>query len=409
MWGDLTTPPGGAEGGEKGGGWQDFDWESFDPKEMVSGMWEDLTSGWDDAAGEFKVDKQGPGEQISAESLGYRWDPTSDSWKEVGGYRSRSQRDMDALIEKERRRAGYPGEAGETALELYEGDVNALREALHKNWEVRAKTALGSLGAAFEGALAVYERGQDTAEALRGRAEELGLESEEQLQRIASFVETGMEKAETLGQEAIETALRAESEWAQSLSDYKSHSAQTMSAVAIGIRRASAPAMSAIATGMHADGTPMSEGERRAMSEALNYTTGMEVHTRIAPMAAEREQTLLRGAQHASALTQATSQTQLAVGQQRIEETTRLGGLMLGAQQQHQAYSAMITDLTMASEQALSQSQLQATQLLLGGFAQAAQLYEDYNPVSYLAGFLNLLAIPRETWGRELGYDMEVV
>ena len=413
--GTLGTQQGGTEGGQQPSGefdWGEFDWENFDYSGMLKNIEGDLSSSWDNLAGQLTVqqDRSGAGETVDAESLGYHWNAVKGMWERQEGGRdfTRSQKDMDSLIQAERNRRGLPGEAMGEALELYQGDVNRLIEAEKMNWGTKLKMILGSIGASFGAALGIAEQGRNTADELRSQAEALGLESEDQINKITGFIDDRMAEVDALGQEAIQTSLNAEAEWAKSLASYKSTSAQTMSAMAIGIRRSAAPIQSAIATGMHADGTPMTAQERQAMQVALDYEVGTKVHSAIVPLASEREQTLLQGAQYASQLSQATAGVQQKQAAIQAEEGARMAGIMLQAQEQQRMYSQMSTGLIMAAETALSQSQLQASQLAISGLQNAAQLYEDFNPMSFLSGFLNLLAVPREVWKRDLGFDMEV-
>jgi putative heme degradation protein len=152
----------------------------------------------------------------------------------------------------------------------------------------------------------------------------------------------------------------------------------------------------------------MSDAERQAQSFALNYEVGTRVHTGIVPLASEIEQTMLAGAQHSATLEQATAGVMQQQAQIQAQEGVAMSGLVLQGQEQMRAYTEMATGLRITAENALSSSQLQATQLMVGAMMNAAQLYQDYNPVSFLSGFLNLLAVPREVWQRNLGYDMEV-
>ena len=395
--------------GQTGAASQDFDWGSFDYNEFLGSMKQDLEGKWGEAQEGLQV-QQDVGGTLKEEDLGYHWNALKNQWEREQGNQTfgRTQEEMTKLLQAERRSRGLPGEAMGQALELYQEDVNNLLEAEKLNWGVKMKMLLGSIGSAFSGAIGIAEQGKSTADALREQAAALGIESEEQMERITTFIGERMAKVEELGEDAIQTALAGEEAWAQSLMEYEDKSAQKMSMMAVGIHRAAAPVMSQIATGMHADGTPMTAQERTAATFALNYEVGTRVHSAIVPLADEREKTMLAGAQHASSLSQFTAATQQKQAGIHAQEAAQMGGLLLGAQEQGRMYSQMMTSLTMASESALSQSKLQATQLMVMALQQSAQLYEDFNPVSYLAGFMNILAVPRDVWQKDLPFNMEV-
>jgi len=401
-----TTPSSGA-GAPTG----EFDFGQMDPSSFDYEKW--LGSFYSDV-GEtlptefsFNVGQGSTTPGTTAESLGYHWDALNQTWQREQGNQtfSRNQQEMDELLASKNR--GMPGTAMGEAMSLYEADVNRMLEAEQGNFMRDLQMRMSGIESSFRGAADIREQGQSSADLLRERAESLGGLADDVVDKISGWVDTQMGEVERLGSMAIETAQSAESEWTTQLGKYKDVSAQKMSATAIGIQRSSAPIMSAIATGMHPDGTPMSKQEQQASYLALNYQTSVQVQHALAPLAFERERTLLEGSQYAAQLTQATAGVQQQQAGIQAQAGAQFGTLMLGAEQQAAAYRGLSEQLNMQGENAIAAATLQAAQMETAGLFQAAQLTRDFNPVSFLSGFLGLLSVPPEVWMRNFGSDME--
>jgi hypothetical protein len=395
--------PGGA-GGEFDFG--QFDPQSFDYEKWLGSFYEDISQ---TLPSEFKFDvsRGGGPAKATPESAGYHWDATKQAWeREQGGQTfSRSQDSMERYLASQNR--NLPGSAMMETLGLYEADVNRMLEAERGNFMRDLQMRMSGIGRSFEGAAAIREQAQSSAEILRERAADLGIESEEVVEKISSWVDEQMGEVQRLGEEAIATARQAESEFAIQLGNYKNETAQRMSSYAIGIRRASAPMQSAIATGMHPDGTPMSKQEQQASYLALNYQTAVQVQHALAPLVNERENTLLEGGKYAAQLTEATAGVQQQQAGIQAQAGAQFGTLLLGAEEQASTYRNLAEQMNLQAENALATAELQSAQMEVAGLFQAAQLSRDFNPVSFLSGFLGLLSVPPEVWRRNFPVDLE--
>jgi hypothetical protein len=408
QWPSPGQPAGGGLPTTTGG---EFDFGQLDPQSFDYDKW--LGSFYQDIAGTlptgvgFDITGGQAGPRSTPEGLGYNWNAVNQRWEreEAGTTYSRSQQEMEELLQRENR--GMPGTAMGEALGLYEADINRLLEAERGNFMRDLQLKMAGIERSFAGAADVRAQAESSADVLRNRAQELGGLAEETITSITDWVDTQMGEVERLGDMAIQHALSAETEFAAQLANYKDATAQKMSATAIGIQRAAAPVMSAITTGMHPDGTPMTKQEQQASYLALNYQTSVQVQHAMAPLAFEREQTLLQGSQFAAQLSQQTAAVQQQQAGIQAEAGAQFGGLLLGAEQQAAAYRSLAEQLTLQAENALASAQLNAAQLETAGLFQAAQLQRNFNPVSFLSGFLGLLSVPPEVWRRNFPMNLE--
>jgi hypothetical protein len=391
---------------------QEFDFGQMDPQSFDYDKW--LGSFYQDIAGTlptqvgFDITGGQATQGATPETLGYHWDATGQVWEREspGGIPfTRTQEEMDKYLAKQNR--GMPGSAMGEAMGLYEADVNRMLEAERGNFLRDLQLRMAGIQTSFEGAADLREQAQSSADILRSRAADLGLEGEAVVERISDWVDTNMMEVQRLGEDAIETAMSAESAFATQLANYSNETAQRMSAYSIGIQRAAAPVHSAITTGMHPDGTPMSKAEQQASYLALNYQTAVQVQHAMAPLVNEREQTLLKGSQFAAQLSQATAATQQQQAALQEQAGAQFGGLLLGAYEQQKAYSGLAEQINMQAENALAAAELQAAQMETAGMFNAAQLRRDFNPVSFLSGFLGMLSVPPEVWQRNFPMDLE--
>jgi hypothetical protein len=383
----------------------------MDPADFDYEKW--LGSFYTDIAGTLPQDfsfNMAPGQTTpgaTPESMGYNWNAVNQRWEreETGHTYSRTQQEMDALMQRENR--GMPGTAMGDALELYEADVNRMLDAERGNFMRDLQLKMAGIESSFRGADDIRTQAESSADILRSRAADLGGLADESVNKISEWVDTQMAEVERMGQMAIDQALSAEDAFATQLANYKDATAQKMSATAIGIQRSSAPVTSAIATGMHPDGTPMTKQEQQASYLALNYQTAVQVQHALAPLTFEREQTLLKGSQFAAQLSQQTAGVMQQQSGIQAQAGAQFGTLLLGAEEQAANYRSLAEQLNLQAENALSAGTLQAAQMETAGLFQAAQLARDYNPVSFLSGFLGLLSVPPEVWKRNFPMDLE--